>query len=52
MTQAIWRLAGCALGVLALLAAPALYGADNQSRVSVKYPAKSSAPRRRVSTSR
>jgi D-alanyl-D-alanine endopeptidase (penicillin-binding protein 7) len=43
MTQAISRLTGCALGALALLAAPMLHAADNQSRVSVKYPAKSSA---------
>jgi D-alanyl-D-alanine endopeptidase (penicillin-binding protein 7) len=32
------------LGALALLAAPALQAADGKSRVSVKYPAQSSAP--------
>jgi D-alanyl-D-alanine endopeptidase (penicillin-binding protein 7) len=43
MIDATWRSAGCALGVLALLVAPALHAADGKARVAVKYPAKSSA---------
>jgi D-alanyl-D-alanine endopeptidase (penicillin-binding protein 7) len=40
----MWRFHLCALGVLALLAAPALHAArDQNKRVTVKYPAKSAA---------
>ena len=43
MKHAIWRIAGCVLGVVAFAAAPALHAADGKSRVTVKQPAKSAA---------
>ena len=43
MNQAMWRFAVCVFGALAVLAAPALNAADGKPRVTVKYPAKSSA---------
>ena len=43
MMQARWRIAGCLLGVAALVAAPSLHAADGKKRVTVKYPVKSSA---------
>jgi D-alanyl-D-alanine endopeptidase (penicillin-binding protein 7) len=43
MNNKVLRLAGCALGVLGLLAIPAIGAAEGKARVSVKYPSKSSA---------
>ena len=43
MKHAIWRIAGCVLGVVAFAAAPALHAADGKSRVTAKHPAKSAA---------
>ncbi len=43
MNKKILRLAGCALGTLGLLAIPASGAAEGKTRVSVKYPSKSSA---------
>ncbi len=43
MYKAVKHFAGCALGVLALLAAPAAHSADGKPRVKAKYPTKSTA---------
>jgi D-alanyl-D-alanine endopeptidase (penicillin-binding protein 7) len=43
MNKAIGRFAGCVFGALAVLAVSAAHAADGKPRVTVKYPAKSSA---------
>jgi D-alanyl-D-alanine endopeptidase (penicillin-binding protein 7) len=42
MNKKVLRLAGCALGALGMLVIPAVGAADGKTRVSVRYPSKSS----------